>query len=242
MEHDHQRPVVPCHIPIFGNFVRQSKGFTHPFSDGFNLTLPLRFPLLQVHALRGPLALFLLGWTVYANLSNDGNPAPLPYVPFLNPLDIAQMLAFLALATWWRTLHEQEIPDVAELPRSIPRLMIGTAIFVFLNGVLLRTLHHWADIPYQLDIMLRSDLVQVALTIFWTVLALFAMVVATRRGFRVLWYCGAVLMGVVVLKLFLVDLAKIGGVERIVSFIGVGLLMLVIGYFSPLPPRETEAS
>ena len=190
----------------------------------------------------GPLALFLLGWTVYANLSNDGNPAPLPYVPFLNPLDIAQMLAFLALATWWRTLHEQEIPDVAELPRSIPRLMIGTAIFVFLNGVLLRTLHHWADIPYQLDIMLRSDLVQVALTIFWTVLALVAMVVATRRGFRVLWYCGAVLMGLVVLKLFLVDLAKIGGVERIVSFIGVGILMLVIGYFSPLPPRETEAS
>ncbi|HET7598011.1 MAG TPA: hypothetical protein VFK15_13850 [Burkholderiales bacterium] len=28
-----------------------------------------------------------------------------------------------------------------------------------------------------------------------------------------------------------------GGVERIVSFIGVGVLMLVIGYFSPVPPK-----
>jgi uncharacterized membrane protein len=190
----------------------------------------------------GPLALFLLGWTVYANFSNDGNPAPLPYVPLLNPLDIAQMLAFVALATWWRTVRVQNIPDVAQWPRSFPRLLIGIAMFAFLNGVLLRTLHHWADIPYQLDTMLRSDLVQVALSIFWTVLALVAMVVATRRGLRVLWFCGAVLMGAVVVKLFLVDLAKIGGVERIVSFIGVGILMLVIGYFSPLPPKETEAS
>jgi uncharacterized membrane protein len=29
-------------------------------------------------------------------------------------------------------------------------------------------------------------------------------------------------------------------VERIVSFIGVGLLMLVIGYLSPVPPRARE--
>jgi uncharacterized membrane protein len=44
-------------------------------------------------------------------------------------------------------------------------------------------------------------------------------------------------MGVVVVKLFLVDLSNVGTVERIVSFIGVGVLMLVIGYLSPVPPR-----
>ena len=48
-------------------------------------------------------------------------------------------------------------------------------------------------------------------------------------------------MAVVVGKLFLVDLSGIGTVERIVSFIGVGLLMLVVGYFSPVPPKlETK--
>jgi uncharacterized membrane protein len=41
-----------------------------------------------------------------------------------------------------------------------------------------------------------------------------------------------------VLKLFLVDLSNTGTVARIVSFIGVGLLLLVVGYFSPAPPRE----
>jgi uncharacterized membrane protein len=49
-------------------------------------------------------------------------------------------------------------------------------------------------------------------------------------------------MAAVVVKLFLVDLAKVGGVERIVSFIAVGVLMLVIGYFAPLPPKKTANS
>ncbi|HEX6828673.1 MAG TPA: DUF2339 domain-containing protein [Burkholderiales bacterium] len=33
------------------------------------------------------------------------------------------------------------------------------------------------------------------------------------------------------------DIAHVGGVPRIVSFIGVAVLMLVIGYLAPLPPR-----
>ena len=121
-------------------------------------------------------------------------------------------------------------------------LALGGAAFIFLNGVLLRTLHHWAGIPYQLDAMLRSDLAQASLSIFWTVLALAAMLWAHRRGLRVLWFSGAGLMAAVVVKLFLVDLAKVGGIERIVSFIAVGVLMLVIGYFAPLPPKKAEGA
>jgi uncharacterized membrane protein len=34
----------------------------------------------------------------------------------------------------------------------------------------------------------------------------------------------------------------VGTVERIVSFVVVGLLMLVVGYFSPLPPARKEAA
>jgi uncharacterized membrane protein len=80
-------------------------------------------------------------------------------------------------------------------------------------------------------------LVQAAFSLFWSLLALAIMVFATRRALRELWIVGAALMGVVVVKLFLVDLSNVGTVERIVSFIGVGVLMLVIGYLSPVPPR-----
>jgi len=41
-----------------------------------------------------------------------------------------------------------------------------------------------------------------------------------------------------VLKLFFVELADRGGLYRIVSFIVVGVLLLVVGYFAPVPPRR----
>jgi uncharacterized membrane protein len=51
-----------------------------------------------------------------------------------------------------------------------------------------------------------------------------------------------VLLALVVVKLFAVDLSRVGGVARIVSFIGVGLLLLLIGYLAPVPPRRKEAT
>jgi uncharacterized membrane protein len=83
-------------------------------------------------------------------------------------------------------------------------------------------------------------IVQAAFSIFWSLLALCAMFSATRMRLRMLWLAGAGLMAVVVFKLFFIDLSNIGGIERIVSFIGVGLLMLVIGYVSPVPPAASE--
>jgi uncharacterized membrane protein len=44
----------------------------------------------------------------------------------------------------------------------------------------------------------------------------------------------------VVAKLFFVELSNRGGLARIVSFIGVGGLLLVVGYFAPLPPKRAE--
>jgi len=40
--------------------------------------------------------------------------------------------------------------------------------------------------------------------------------------------------------LFFVELSNRGGLARIVSFIGVGVLLLVVGYFAPLPPKRPE--
>jgi len=85
-----------------------------------------------------------------------------------------------------------------------------------------------------------KNLVQTAVSIFWTVLALATMLTATRRASRGMWVTGAVLLTVTIAKLFLVDLSRVGTIERIVSFVAVGLLTLVIGYFSPLPPAAKE--
>jgi uncharacterized membrane protein len=187
-----------------------------------------------------PVAVFLLAWVVFVNFASNGDPAPLPYVPLLNPLDLAQAGALLALATWYLAVRRLELPS-AGLPDTVTAIrLLGAVLFIALNGVLLRSLHHYADVPFRLESMWRSMLVQAAFSLFWSLLALAAMVAATRRGLRALWVVGAVLLGIVVAKLFLVDLANTGTVERVVSFISVGILVIVVGYFAPVPPRSQE--
>ena len=187
-----------------------------------------------------PLVAYLLGWVIFVNFASNGDPAPLPYVPLLNPLDLAQAGALIAIATWFVGVRRLDLPE-AKLPEpALGIKLLGGVLFVALNGVLLRTLHHYADVPFRLEDMLRSVLVQAAFSLFWSLLALAAMVYATRRGLRALWVVGAVLLAVVIAKLFLVDLANTGTIERVVSFVSVGILVIVIGYFAPVPPRSKE--
>ncbi len=184
-----------------------------------------------------PLAVFLALWTLYANLTSDGDPYPLPFMPLVNPLDIAIGMAFVVLVAWLRAAARHGLAGWLESARATLYVLFGAGAFVWVNAILLRTLHHWAGLPFALAPMLSSQLVQASFSILWMLLALAAMGVATRRAIRALWITGASLMALVVAKLFLVDLSGIGTVERIVSFIGAGVLMLLIGYFSPVPPR-----
>ena len=61
------------------------------------------------------------------------------------------------------------------------------------------------------------------------------MVVGAVRERREIWIGGAVVMGIVIVKLFVVELGNVGTLSRVVSFLGVGLLLLVVGYFAPVP-------
>jgi uncharacterized membrane protein len=182
------------------------------------------------------LALFFV-WVLFANASHDGSSQPLPYVPFLNALDLGHILIGL---TVWRAYQSFGLGESSDT-RDMTLIAVGIAAFIWVNSILLRTIHHWAGVPYNLSSLLSSNLVQTSLSSFWTILALVLMFTATRKSLRVLWVVGAALMGVVIAKLFLVDLSNVGTVERIVSFIVVGILMLVIGYFSPMPPKQTLA-
>lgn len=182
-----------------------------------------------------PVAILLGLWS-FLMLTNNGSPSPLPYIPLLNPLDIAQILVGYALFDWLRApAIRQWLSD-----RPWPAYALGACVLLWLNAVLLRTLHHWGNIPYHVDTLFASMTVQMSLSLFWSMQALAFMLWAVHKGIRLLWLTGAALLGLTVLKLFVVDLASIGSVERIISFIGVGLLLLLIGYFAPLPPHKKD--
>ena len=189
-----------------------------------------------------PIAAGLWFWIFFANLASRGDAAPLPYLPLVNPLDLAVAASIVILFVWTKHLLAATARGTDETWRQLTAIAVGTTTFFWLNGALLRTLHHWAGVPFNFEVMMASTLVQAALSLFWAVIALCLMLFATRRGLRLFWMIGGALMAAVVAKLFLVDLSRVGTVERIVSFIGVGILLLVLGYFSPVPPRRGERS
>lgn len=178
-----------------------------------------------------PVAAVAWLWTLAANVVSSGQSSPLPYVPLLSPVDLAVALVLLVLLRW---LQRRPADDEA---RPLIAGAVGAAAFLWLNAMLFRGTHHYADIPYRLGAMLDSQLVQAALSLLWSVLALALMTFAQRLRQRLLWVLGAVLLGAVVVKLFVIDLSGSGTVARIVSFLGVGGLLLVIGYLAPVPPR-----
>ncbi|WP_439863461.1 DUF2339 domain-containing protein [Pseudomonas antarctica] len=183
-----------------------------------------------------PLAVLMLGWFWLANTFCDGTAEPLPYVPLLNPLDLGLLFALLGIYLWSRSVAPERGPR-AEL---IAQGVAGISLFAFFTALVMRTAHHWGGVPFELDALLASMLVQAGLSIVWTLIALGLMIGGHLRHRREVWLIGAALIALVVAKLFFVELSNRGGLARIVSFIGVGALLLVVGYFAPLPPKRAE--
>jgi uncharacterized membrane protein len=187
-----------------------------------------------------PLALLMFGWFWLANVASAGNAEPLPYVPLINPLELGLLFALFGVYVWSRSAMTQLA--VREDNAAIATQGVaGASLFVFFTALVMRTAHHWSGVPFELDLLLASMRVQAGLSIVWTLMALSLMIGGHLLRRREVWLIGAALIGVVVAKLFFVELSNRGGLARIVSFIGVGVLLLVVGYFAPLPPKRAEA-
>jgi len=178
------------------------------------------------------LAAFLLGWIALTSFHTSGDPAPLPYIPLLNPIDLATLLALVAMLRWH---SEDRRVDWQKQSRAA----LAAGAFLALNAAALRAVHFLAAVPWTVTALGKSLLVQAVLSLLWTGTAMGLMVLGHRRAIRTLWLVGAGLLGAVVLKLFVVDLSGQGTIERIVSFVGVGALVLLIGYLAPVPPAST---
>lgn len=182
-----------------------------------------------------PWMMVLLGWWLWS-LSHAGLAAPLPYVPLLNPLELAQALTMLVAAVWFAAMPAQS--GVALPPRRAGLVAMGLAGLAWLTSMVLRACHHWAGVAWDERALFASRLAQASLSVTWALVGVGLMLLGHRRGARPVWLAGAALLAIVVAKLFFIELAHQGSLYRIVSFIVVGVLLLVVGYFAPVPPAE----
>ena len=181
--------------------------------------------------------LYLLFWFFWG-LSSDGEASLIPYLLLLNPLELATAL-MLIVCFRWRYWARSRFVEAASLNRVFLSLG-GGVLLLWVSAMIGRTVHHWVRIPYRGSRLFDSAEFQTSISIVWTLLALASMLLADRRASRPLWMIGAALLGVVIIKLFAVDMEALGTLWRIASFLAVGLLVLVIGYGAPIPPARSS--
>ncbi len=171
---------------------------------------------------------FYISFTVKMSATN--------YTPIFNAAELPQIFIFITLIFWLK--KEDEIID-KELQKKLS-WGLAAILFTAFNAAIARFFHYGYGVPFTVNGLLTSTPYQAVVAVIWGIISLTLTVYASLRNQRQLWMIGAALIGLVAAKLFLVDLAGTGTLARIIAFLAVGVLMLIIGYFSPLPPSEKE--
>jgi hypothetical protein len=167
------------------------------------------------------------------SLFHPGDSEPVRWLPVITPVELLQLGMMVVLLRW--------LSDGAPSWLGERRLAVLTVTsFAFISMATLRAVHHLLDVPWDDDLISTKE-AQTSLSVVWSILGVAGWVLGSKRGNRAVWLTGALLMGVVLVKLLLVDRSHLGSVFGIVSFIAYGLLCTAVGYFAPAPPR-TPAS
>ena len=177
------------------------------------------------------LPLLVLAGVLLALVAEPGAAEPLDWLPLLNLKTLLFISGALVLL---RTVHHR-------WPLAKPRLIgaVAAVLFIAIHGEIFSAAHYYGEVYWHWHYLWQSEWVQTAMAVIWAVSGLILTVSGHRRLDHPLWWAGAGLLAATVLKLFIVDLDGSGSIARIVSFMGVGGLILAVGYLAP-PPRRNE--
>lgn len=137
---------------------------------------------------------------------------------FFNLMFVGQFVA-VAVAVFW--LSMSSVKDGFD--RSGRRFHLST--FIGLASIV-------AGISLVTSEFMRigSDWASTAVTIWWAVAAISLAVFGLVRDLRRYRYAGLLLFSLVLLKMLTSDISRLQDLERVIAFIGVGLLMLVLSF------------
>ena len=185
----------------------------------------------------GGLALWILA---VLRLTDGYFTTPVSHTTLLNARAAASLLVIVlgyALASFFRRSHAA----------AAETIRVSLHVLCSLISVMWIT----AEIKSFWD--LRSDRAQAYLyrqmmmSLGWGLYGAGAIVVGMRRGYAPLRYIGMAVMVVTVLKVFFYDLWELGGIYRVIGFLGFGVLLVLVSYLyqrrrpaTPPPPASGE--
>ncbi|OTG67286.1 DUF2339 domain-containing protein [Acinetobacter silvestris] len=152
--------------------------------------------------------------------------------PILNPFDVVTIITFVGFG-WMLSLQLKVGMD-----KGIIAVLSVLSLLWLSSYVLLRALHYYFATPYNQVALWQDSLVQLSFTLLWVSLAFISMSWASHKQLRPMWILGGSILVIVTLKLVLFDLSHIGTLTRVISFLGAGLVMLIIAYVAPIPEQK----
>ena len=174
------------------------------------------------------------GWLIAVSLSHQVFIAY--QLPLFNSVDALSLLVLFGVL-WVVYRHDfQNDSKTLEWTCKVISILIGLLV---LSSIVVRALHIYLATPLWSWAIWVDGTVQLSLTLLWVILAFVLMTFSSQRQIRQLWFVGAALLGIVVIKLVGLDLSQTGTLTRVISFIGAGGVMLVIAYLAPLPPVQS---
>jgi hypothetical protein len=151
-----------------------------------------------------------------------------PYSARDGGLRLLDFGAVIALFAWGsRTAKTQDVDAGVPVGAGIVSVLL---LFIFTTLELNTFLHTYLDgIRYG------------GISILWSLFALTFVLIGIRRNIRGLRYTGLILFSIVAVKIFMVDLARLDQIHRIIAFIILGIVVLS-GSFLYLQYRQTFAT
>jgi uncharacterized membrane protein len=179
----------------------------------------------------GLLTLLALKWCVaddaIPTLAAWGRPendllAPLFNMPTLVASVLAAVMIYLGRVT--RDMR----PFTSDVDNLVAgRVVAGLIGFAWLNFEVCRTINYFGSGQGETGLMMAK---QVGLSILWAVTALAGISAGFAKDWKRMRYAALGLLGVTLVKVLLVDMAGVETIWRILSFIGVGALLLCVSF------------
>lgn len=189
--------------------------------------LRLRLPVLRQGA-------YLLALVVLVRFAFDVNLRLEPFerfIPLFNSrflVCISTVAAFYALMKFiWEdreslTAGERYVPDIVFVTtQALSLVLLSIEVHDFFRFRSPGHILDWAASRYAL---------QLSLSVLWALYASILIGIGILKRFRGARMVGILLLGVTVLKVFLIDLSHLQTFYRIISFIMLGLLLLAVSY------------
>lgn len=159
----------------------------------------------------------------------------------------AVIVGALFIASWLYNIYKDEIP---------PSEKVMSTVFVILANVVLLTQLSIESQSYFLNIAHSKAALsglaenstefrqafesayaaqfsarQLSISVLWIIYALMTITFGIYRKFRALRLMALVLFGIAVLKIFLIDLSQLDRIYRIISFVGLGVVLMLVSFF-----------